>query len=195
MVMRRRCGLVVAALALCALALPTSAAAKRADNHCISPDGTDLNALYATRDAFITPFCTEAHVGDWWRPVLRFVVGSNFDVTPQGYEPIGATPLEDFFLKFVSAEYVVDPGTRRERHYSFAVDELFIDTGSVPDGTEFARWSPRLHPLPPGPHTLAIYGTTTADFWDGVGLDPAVNFVPAGTSLAVTEEFTVIRRK
>jgi len=86
----------------------------------------------------------------------------------------------------------VDAGTSRQRSYSLSAGDLIVQTGAIPDGTRFVRWvTPPLHPLPPGDHTVDEYVTLSADFWDGLGLDPAVNLIPAGESLANPVGFTV----
>jgi hypothetical protein len=171
-----------------------TAVAKETENHCITPAGDDLNEILGTPDAFIAPFCTEAHVGDRWRAVLRIqVAGADF-AFPAGYVP-SQFPLDDDFLgKFVSGRYVVDAGTGRERTYTFSADQLVVQTGAVPDGTGFVRWTtPSLHPLPPGQHSVDEYVTLSADFWDGLGVDPGINLIPAGESLAGSVQFDVVR--
>ena len=173
-----------------------AAAPKDRGNHCVSPAGEDLNEVFGTRDAFIAPFCNEAHVGDRWRAVLRVQAAGDDPVFPPGYVP--STPLldEDFLAKFVAGRYVVDAGTKRERSYTFSRDELIVENGALPDDTRFVRWTtPSLHPLPPGQHTVDEYIVQSADFWDGLGLDPAVNFGPAGESLVGSVEFSVVKRK
>jgi hypothetical protein len=50
-----------------------------------------------------------------------------------------------------------------------------------------------MHPLPPGDHTVDEYVTLSADFWDGLGLDPTMNLIPAGESLAVSVQFRVVK--
>ena len=175
---------------------PGNAAAARTANHCITPAGDDLNDVFGTRDAFVAPFCTAVHVGDRWRAVLRVQAAGGDHVFPSGYAP-SRVPLDDDFLaKLVSARFVVDPGTARERSYTFTRKQLVIEKGGLPDGSRFVRWvTPSLHPLPPGDHRVDEYVTLRADFWDGLGLDPSLNLLPAGESLAGAVEFTVIKRR
>jgi hypothetical protein len=161
-------------------------------NHCINPAGVDLNELYATDDAFVTPFCTDAHTGDRWRPIERWVVAATFETIPPDFEPSAATPRDDYLAKLRSARYVVDAGTRRERSYTFAARHLLVATGDLPDGTQFVALTPRLSPLPPGPHTVDIYVTLAAETWDGLGLADE-NHQAAGTSLVGSVEFVVHR--
>jgi hypothetical protein len=135
-------------------------------------------------------------VGDRWRKVLRIQVSGEEAVFPAGYEP-SLTPLDaDLLEKVIAIAYVVDAGTRHERTYTFSPDELETQTGSIPDGTRFVRWlSPSLHPLSPGVHIVDEYVTLSADFWDGLGLDPAINSIPTGTTLADSVEFNVEKRR
>ena len=192
--MRNRRLVWVAALAiLSALLVPGAAVAKKSSNHCITPGGDDLNEVFATNDAFVAPFCTEVHTGDRWRAVLRIQVAGSDYVFPPGYAPSRPLLDEDFLAKFVSARFVVDAGTAQERRYTFAASELVLQTGVLPDGSRFVRWvTPSMHPLPPGDHTVDEYGTLTADFWDGLGLDPAINLLPAGEGFAGSVQFSVI---
>ena len=192
----RRGWLSVAVLAILSVAwAPGAAVAKQSGNHCISPAGEDLNEVFATRDAFVAPFCTEVHTGDRWRAILRIQVAGSDQVFPAGYVPSQTLLDEDFLAKFVSARFVVDAGTAQERSYTFPASELVIQTGALPDGSRFVRWvTPSMHPLPPGDHTLDEGGTLTADFWDGLGLDPAINLIPAGESFAGSVQFQVIKR-
>jgi hypothetical protein len=172
-----------------------SAAASRTANHCITPAGEDLNQVFATRDAFVAPFCTEVHVGDRWRAILRIQVAGGDFAFPSGYEP-ALLPLDaDFLAKLGWATYVVDAGTRHERTHTFSADDLIIQTGAIPDGTRFVRWvSPPLHPLSPGSHTVDEYATLSADFWDGLGVDPGLNLIPAGESQGGSVALEVKRR-
>ena len=193
----RRFGLIAAlAMLLVSVGLGAGpAAAKRAENHCISPAGDDLNEVFGTRDAFVAPFCTEVHVGDRWRAVLRAQVAGEDSVFPSGYTPAVLPLDEDFLAKFIGSRYVVDAGTARERSYSFSAQRLVIENGGLPDGTRFVRWiSSSLHPLPPGEHTVDEYVTLSADFWDGLGLDPALNLSPAGETLVGSVSFEVVKR-
>ncbi len=187
----------VLAVVSASLALgPGAAVAKKSGNHCISPAGDDLNEVFGTTDAFVAPFCTEVPTGDRWRAVLRVQVAGSDYVLPAGYVPSRALLDQDFLAKFVSSRFVVDAGTAQERSYTFSVRELVIETGVLPDGSRFARWvTPSMHPLPPGDHTVDEYVTLTADFWDGLGLDPGLNLVPAGESLAGSVQFRVVKRR
>jgi hypothetical protein len=175
---------------------PGPAVAKKTDNHCITPAGQDLNEVFTTRDAFVAPFCTEVHVGDRWRAVVRLAAAGSDYTFPAGYAPSQLPLDEDFLAKLVSTTYVVDAGTIRERAYVFSRDELVVENGGLPDGTRFVRWvTPSLYPLPPGQHSLDEYGTLSADFWDGLGVDPAFNLIPAAKSLAGSVAFDVVKRR
>jgi hypothetical protein len=179
-----------AALLLTLTANPAAAATERRSNHCVSPAGIDLNELYDTNDAFATPFCGEGHAGDWWRPHIRWVGAPTHDVTPDGYEPVGETPRLDFLAKLTSARYVVDAGTAREQTFTFDADELVITNGTLPDGSEFVAFTPRLRPMTPGDHTIDLYATMSDDSWDGLGLEEE-HHLPAGELLLSSVSLTV----
>jgi hypothetical protein len=182
--------LAAAALVLTLTATPATAQGARRANHCFNPAGIDLNETYETDDAFVTAFCGDGHVGDWWRPLLRWVGAPTHDVIPEDYEPVGETPQLDFLAKLASARYVVDAGTAREQTLTFEADELVIVTGTLPDGSEFVAFTPRLHPLTPGDHTIDRYATMSAETWDGLGLDEE-HRLPPGELLLGSVTLTV----
>ena len=81
-----------------------------------------------------------------------------------------------------------------EPEYVFSPSETVVRTGELPDGTRFARWmTPRMHPLPPGTHTVHEYVTLSVDSWDGLGVEPTLNLIPAGESQAGYVEFEVLK--
>ena len=181
------------ALAVASLLMPASANG-RESNHFVTPAGDDLNVVFETDDAFIAPFCTEAKAGDQWRAVVRWAAAGNDGVFPNGYTPSRTSLDEDFLAKFVSARYVVDAGTPRERQYVVPAGEHLIQQGTLPDGSVFVRWATgSLRPLTPGDHTVDEYVTLTADSWDGFGVDPAVNLIPAGESFVGSVTFEVLK--
>ena len=185
---------LLAALSVSLVVVPGTAFAKRSATDCITPAGEELNQTFETRDAFVAPYCTEMRTGDRWRAILRIAVAGSEPVFPGAYAPLRPRLDEDFLAKFVSARYVVDAGTSRERSYAFSAGDLVVQAGAIPDGTRFVRWvTPPLHPLPPGDHTVHEYVTLSADFWDGLGLDPAINLIPGGESLAGSVGFSVSR--
>jgi len=164
----------------------------RRTNHCINRAGADLNELYETNDAFATPFCGDGHVGDWWRPLIRWVGAATHEVIPERYQPVGETPQLDFLAKLESARYAIDAGTDRQQTFTFDADELLIATGTLPDGTEFVAYTPRLHPLMAGDHTIDLYATMSAESWDGLGLEEG-DYLPRGELLLSSVQLTVHR--
>jgi hypothetical protein len=188
---RTRTGaLAVAAVLLTLTTTPAIAEAGDRANHCDSPSGIDLNEAYDTDDAFATLFCSDGHAGDWWRPLVRWVGAPTHDVTPEGYEPVGETPQLDFLAKLASTRYVIDAGTGHEQALTFDPDELLIVTGTLADGSEFVAYTPRLHPLTPGEHTIDLYATMSAESWDGLGLQEE-HRLPPGELLLISVTLTV----
>jgi hypothetical protein len=171
----------IATTLVCSLVLtptPAAGAEKRA-NHCIDFDGSDLNQVYDTRDAFVTPSCGEALAGSSWRPLARWFTATTFQVIPPDYEPLGATPQEDFLAKLESTRYVVDAGTADERSIEVESDHLLIDTRPLDESIDVTSFTPRLPALPLGSHTVDVYATLNAEHWDGFGLDEG-NHLPGG---------------
>lgn len=192
---RRRLTVLTATVGLAASLATSATAADGASparsNHCISPAGDDLNEVFATTDAFVAPFCTVVHTGDHWRPIIRIQVAGADPVFPPGYDPLRTSLDEDLLAKLVSARYVVDAGTRRARSFAVPSADLTLQTGQLPNGRRFVRWVGRIHPLPPGNHTVDEYVTLSDDFWDGLGTDPEANLIPAGEILLIPVGFTV----
>jgi hypothetical protein len=190
-----RAGVVLVALgALLALAPGSAVGAQKRDNHCITPLGDDLNEVFGIADAFVAPFCPAVGTDDRWTPVsfIQFA-GSDF-VFPPGYTPIRHRLVRDFLAKFVAAKYVVDAGTARERTYNFLARKHLIRRRQLPDGTHLLRFAPpSLHHLPEGKHSVDRYVWLSAEFWDGLGTDPAVNQVPEGRNLWNSDVFKVVK--
>jgi hypothetical protein len=108
----------------------------RTINHCIAPDGTDLNELYGISAQFVTSFCKEVGSGEKrLAPGAPWFVSRAFDAVPPEFEPEGTNPQEDFFAKFVEIKYVIDRSTVKEKTVVFPnagnlfqgeVDELVL---------------------------------------------------------------------
>ena len=171
-------------------AAPHAAVARERGDHCVNPAGVDLNEMFGTSDAIVSPFCTQVAVGERWRASLRVNIAGDDRVFPAGYAPSRSNLDRDFLAKFVSMRYVIDGGTKRERTLEFAASRMIVRSGALPDGTLFVNWlSPRFHPLPAGNHTVDQYITMSDDYWDGLGVDPSLNLLPEGESFAAA--FTV----
>jgi hypothetical protein len=169
-------------------------AVARERNTCVNPAGADLNAVYSTDDAFITPFCDQARVGDWWRPLVRWIGAASHENVPAGYGPLAATPADDFLAKLLSVRYVVDAGSPRERSFSVDAEDLLVAKGPAPGDGEFLAYTGRLHPLASGNHTVDIYVTLSAGNWDGLGTEPE-NYSAAGESLISSLNFVVLTER
>jgi hypothetical protein len=159
---------------------------------CISPSsGASLNEVFGVTDQVVTPFCTQVATGvHFWVPTRWFTATTHL-LVPPGYGATAPTPAQDFVSKFVSATYVLDAGTRQERTYVVAARELMVRTDLVADGVLAVAWLARLPPLPPGPHSVRLSIVLRAEHWDGLGLDPAVNRLPAGETFWGAIAFTV----
>jgi len=142
-----------------------------AENHCITPLGTDLNLLYGTSTQIVTPFCTQVDSGESWTVPggTRWVVNTSFAAIPDGFVPTGATPLEDFLAKFTGAKVVVDPGTSEEKTYIFPKsNKLWMDTFSGFPAVQTATLT-ILKPVRVGEHSVQLYWEFSAMHCDGFG--------------------------
>jgi hypothetical protein len=144
--------------------------ARASDNHCITPTGIDLNALYGISKQIVTPFCNQVDSGEHWSAAgPAWFMNTSFEAVPDDFVPAGETPLEDFLAKFVAIKYVVDPGTRQEQTYVYPTgDELWTGTvagfPSVWPGT-----LSNLQPLSVGEHFIVVYWVFNAMHCDGFG--------------------------
>jgi hypothetical protein len=139
------------------------------ENHCIAPNGTDLNVLYGISKQIVTPFCNQVDSGEQWTTAgALWFMSTSFEAVPDGFVPAGATPLEDFLAKFVAIKYVVDPGTLQEQTYVYPTgDRLWI--GTVEPGFP-AVWPgtlSKLMPLSVGEHFVQVYWVFSAMHCDG----------------------------
>jgi hypothetical protein len=160
-------------------------------NHCISPLGVDLNERYGISEQIVALFCDQVDTGEFWTPAAVWIMNTFFEVTPPGFVPAGATPLEDFLAKFAAAKYVVDPGSRQERTYVYQKSSR-LWTGEI-DGLPAVNTVTlsRLKPLKPGQHVVQIYWVFSATHCDGLGDVPADNCLPAGETLYNVVPFEV----
>jgi hypothetical protein len=156
--------------------------------HCVTPGGIDLNEALPSAQPIVSFFCTTVPARTPWRAATSwFGASTNEAVYPPGYVPKKATPIEDFIVKFAHARYVVDPGTQRERTFTF--DAKNLRRRRPPDGILWA--SEPLRALEAGTHVVDIHVFLWAEHWDGVDVDPVFNRLPAGWTFFERIEFTV----
>ena len=146
----------------------TSRPAQASDNHCITPTGIDLNALYDITKQIVTPFCNQVDSGEHWTAAgAGWFMNTSFEAVPEGFVPAGATPLEDFLAKFVAIKYVIDPGTRQEQTYVYPTsDKLWIGTTAGFPAVWPGTLS-NLQPLSVGEHFVVVYWVFNAMHCDG----------------------------
>jgi hypothetical protein len=164
----------------------------KAGNHCISPSNVDLNERFGIVAQIVASFCQEVGAGEQWTVAEQaWGMAQTFAAVPEGFEPAGATPLEDFLAKFQGVTYVIDPGTRQEQ-------TVFVPTSgalfviNADDGIDFV--SPitlgTLHPLSVGEHVVEAYWVLSAMHCDGLAANPVDNCL-AGESLFNRVRFKV----
>jgi hypothetical protein len=172
------------------------------DNHCISPEGVDANELLGISEQLVLPgVCDVVHAGEFYVYFnAPWSLNSSWEAVPADYTPSAPTPLQDFLAKVRSMIYVVDPGTKRERSYRFAAQDI-MDVRSIHDffpetGPDWpvVHFLAQLPPLPPGDHRLGALIEMSARHCDGLGPDPAFNCVGAGITELGSCPFTVVPR-
>jgi hypothetical protein len=170
----------------------TSRLAQASDNHCITPTGIDLNALYGITKQIVTPFCNQVDSGEHWTAAgAGWFMNTSFEAVPESFVPAGATPLADFVAKFVAIKYVIDPGTRQEQTYIYPTsDRLWIGTtAGFP-----AVWPGTLsniQPLSVGEHFVVVYWVFNAMHCDGFGTVVEENCLGPGEVAYVALGFEV----
>ena len=157
-------------------------------NHCITPDGADLNTIYGVSAQIVTGFCPQVGSGEQWvSSGAPWSMNTTFKAVPKDFVPAGETPLQDFVAKFQGVKYVIDPGTSQEQTVVFPnTSALFVGSGaqfpSTPD--DWVVVSPMtlgtLAPLPVGAHVVDVSWVFSAMHCDGLGKKIADNCLPAG---------------
>ncbi|MEU3282724.1 hypothetical protein [Streptomyces antibioticus] len=152
-------------------------------NHCISPDGVDLNMLLSIREPIIGPVnCRVAFAKKPWVrtfPSWGTAASAATAVYPAGYTPSLPNPFDDFLLKFLGVRVTQDIGTPQEQSVSYGPEVLRLVTPveGLPFGT-FA--TPAIPGLRPGPHTSTVFFRMAFEHCDGAGTDQEENCLPAG---------------
>ena len=142
-----------------------------AENHCITPLGTDLNIRYGISTQIVTSFCAQVDSGETWTTPggTPWFMNTSFATVPEGFVAAGTTPLEDFLAKFTRAKVVVDAGTSEEKTYIFPKsDKLWMgNLGGFPAVQTVTLTI--LKPVSVGTHTVQLYWVFSAMHCDGLG--------------------------
>ena len=180
-----------------------------ANNHCITPAGTDANEVLGVAEQLVIfdapeeAGCGPVSTGEFWIPILAaiWVANTSFEIVPPGYEPSAATPMEDFLSKAETITYIIDSGTARERTYRYRVQDV-VKVHTVdefvpswwPQPYPIAQFLAKLPPLPPGQHTYTAALQMSARTCDGLGTTEGSNCIGPGTFVLCTLPFTVTQR-
>ena len=106
----REVALALVILVACLGLSASGASAERKDaDHCIAPNGVDLNELFGVSEQIIVRFCAQADAGQRWTHSAAWLMAESFEAVPPEFVPAGATPLDDFLAKFVAVKYVSWP--------------------------------------------------------------------------------------
>ena len=177
-----------------------SAQAKQGAPHCVSPPpaNLDLNELHGIAAQIVAAFCPQLNAGQPWTVAQRWFVLKTFALVPEGFEPAGETPLEDFLAKFAAVKYVIDPGTSQEKTVVFPNDgTLFTRPATVfPGGSPNREYVTPitlgpLQPLSVGDHAVDVSWVFRAMHCDGIAANIDENCLPAGETRILTVQFEV----
>ena len=167
------------------------AARTKHENHCVTPSGVDLNETYGVEYQILAPFCQEADAGERWTTSGGWFMAKSFDIVPEGFEPRGATPLEDFLARFKGVRAVVDAGTRREQTFFLPTNEnLFAGPHpAFPDDFDLVVAIPigSNRPLQVGSHTVTVTWMFDGMHCDGLGDSLQDNCTPGGEFVFVDD--------
>jgi hypothetical protein len=193
----RKLATLVAAgsLVLAGTSTSTALADSPRTEHCVAPNGIDINANLDLSVAVVAPFCPEIKAGDRWVPAWFWSHAKTYEQVPDGFVPTSATPLEDFVAKFVAIRYVVDQGTKHEFAVEFANGpSLWTDEHPLNPDIDLA--SPMtlgaIRPLPVGPHTVTTFWVFSDAHCDGFSSIFEESCVPAGVFEGGTSSFNVV---
>jgi len=172
------------------------------DNHCVSPEGVDANELLGISDQLVLPgVCDVVQAGEFYVYFnAAWSLNSSWEAVPADYTPSAPTPVQDFISKVRSVTFAVDPGTKREHSYRYSAQDI-MDVGSIHDffpetgpDSPLVLFLAKLPPLPPGDHRLDFSIEMSARHCDGLGTDPAINCLNAGTTKLGVCPFKVVPR-
>lgn len=168
-------------------------------NHCLSPNGADVNELLGVSEFLLVPgACEDLEAGEFY--ILfgpgSWMMGPAWLEVPGDFVPSAPTPLEDFLAKVRSFTFTVDPGTPRERSYRFQASDI-VEVISLQDLFEevpdfpVAVFLGKLPPLAPGDHRVAYFIEMADRHCDGLG-SGLENCLAAGTTRLGSCLFTVV---
>jgi len=183
-------------------ASPGAAASPRVQP-CIWPaTGTNLQQYFGVSVSLVIPSaCDSIKAGSKWATPLAFYVARSWEHVPDGYEPSGATPLEELENDLTVVRFIIDEGTphqftveRSASQIHFRVrdwqevypddpDWVFVDVGS----------HIAMRPLPPGTHTIRGEFVVSRLTCDGTSSDVNQSCIPPGQfEYPSTRTFTVV---
>ena len=96
-----------------------------------------------------------------------------------------------FLSKRIDAAEVVDPATPQARTYLIKTSAKLWTGQFLGNPTANTVTLGPLRPLRPGPHVVEVYWLFSAMHCDGLGIDPALQCLPAGETLIGTLSFKV----
>ena len=163
---------------------------KTTGNHCVSPDGIDANAVLGISQPLLVPFaCDGFAAGQFYVPFGpgSWTMDDHWGTVPPGYTPSAPTPAADYLSKLRTVTFVVDPGTAQARSYRYRAQDVVVVRNSqdfLPLSTpplDLALALPKLPPVPPGDHRIAVDVEMSARHCDGLPA-PIGACLPAGTT-------------
>jgi len=193
-------------LAACStlLAAPSAIANVRVDG-CIWPDtGTNLQQYFDVSSSLvIPPGCDQVQAGSRWATPVVFYVAKTWEQIPAGYDPVGATPLDELEAHLTAIRLIVDEDTPHEFTVERSGPQIQVKTAEwqevYPDDPDWLLVDFGTHitmrPLPVGTHTVRGEFVMDAPACDGTNSAYDLSCIPTGVfPYPNTRTFTVVSR-
>jgi hypothetical protein len=146
--------------------------------------------------------CDPIKAGSSWATPSVFYVARTWEQVPAGYEPVGATPLDELEADLTSVRFIVDEGTPQQFTVERSASQIHFqirDWNEVyPDDPDWLLVDIGTHitlrPLPPGTHTVRGEFAVSRPACDGTSSEYDQSCIPPGVfEYPGTRTFTVVR--
>jgi hypothetical protein len=173
---------------------------------CIWPDtGTNLQQYFGVTSSLVIPSggCGTVLTGSTWSTPVVFYVARTWEHIPAGYQPTGATPLEELVDDLTKVRLIVDEGKPGAFTVERTIDQIHVTTADwqevFPDDPDWLLVDIGTHitmpPLRAGQHTVRGEFEVDSPACDGTSADFDLSCIPTGVfDSPSTRTFSVVAR-